>query len=66
MVQVNLLVKLKLSGETRYRVHGAARIKVAADGVLTIVNVAGETAETIRMADVESILIHPVVATKAA
>jgi hypothetical protein len=58
MKVVNLLVKIKFRGESRYRSRVASRIKVDAKGRLILVNTEGEVTETICMTDVESISIH--------
>ena len=57
---MNLLVKFKLRGDSRFRIKGAARIKVDAEGRLTLFDAQGGAAETIAISDVDSISIHSV------
>jgi len=63
---MNLLVKIKLVGETRYRVRATTRMKLGGDGVLMLFDVTGGAPETISMRDVESIAIHQVVGSREA
>jgi hypothetical protein len=52
---MNLLIKLKLTYETRQRLCMVANLKVDGRGNLTLTPPAGAPPETIAMADVESI-----------
>lgn len=57
-MNLNLLVRLKIRGESRQRIRAVARIKIDAQGRLTLFEGRGGATETIPMADIESIAIH--------
>jgi hypothetical protein len=54
-----LVVSFKLAGDSNRQIYGAARIKVDGQGGLTVYDARNGSAETLRLSDIQSFVIHP-------
>jgi hypothetical protein len=59
MRNLNLVLRYKLAGDSRFHVRGAGRIKVDGRGDLVLYDPQGAPAEAIEVGQLQSLSIHP-------